>query len=124
MPTEKALNSPPRVNITEKKTGVISYDWTRWFTDVWFSLPKQETYSVALNPGSVAANTTDEQTFTVTGIRTNDIITINKPTETTGLGIVNARSTGTDQIAVTFMNTTAGAIDAGEETYLILATRL
>jgi hypothetical protein len=40
------------------------------------------TYSLSatLSPASVAANTTAEQCFTVTGIRAGDLIQVNKPT--------------------------------------------
>ena len=44
------------------------------------------------SPASVAANTTAEQTFTVTGLATTDFVfAVNKPTAQAGLGIVNWR---------------------------------
>ncbi len=80
-------------------------------------------YSQALDPASVAALTTAEQTFTVTGLTTDDKVFVNKPTNTAGLGIVNARVSAADTLAITFGNFTAAPIDAASETYTITAIR-
>lgn len=76
-----------------------------------------------LNPASVAAATSAEQTFTVTGVRVNDFVLVSKPTVTAGLGIVNARVSAANTVAITFMNATAGALDAGSEVYTFLVFR-
>jgi len=81
------------------------------------------TYSQTIDPASVAANTTAEQTFTVTGLTTADKVFVNKPTNTAGLGIVNVRVSAADTLAITFGNFTGLAIDAGSETYTITAIR-
>lgn len=44
--------------------------------------------SVTIDPASVAANTTAEQTFTVPGLKTGCAVFVNKPTATAGLGNV------------------------------------
>lgn len=80
-------------------------------------------YSATIDPASVAAATSAEQTFTVTGLTTGDKVLVSKPTATAGLGIVNARVSAADTLALTFMNATAGAIDAASESYTILAFR-
>ena len=81
-------------------------------------------YSVSLNPASVAANTVAEQTFTVTGLQVGDtVISINKPTTSAGLGISGMRVSAANTLAVAFNNNTAGAIDAGAETYKIVVAR-
>lgn len=80
-------------------------------------------YAAVIDPASVAAATTAEQLFTVTGIATTDKLFINKPTVTAGLGIANVRASATNQIGITFVNATAGAIDAVSETYTIIAMR-
>jgi|10_taG_2_1085330.scaffolds.fasta_scaffold81181_2 hypothetical protein len=123
MPTEKAINFAPRVSMVHKD-GSLSWDWRRWLDRLVPLIPKIETYSVTLDPASIAANTTAEQTFTVSGLKTNDIITINKPSNTTGVGIVNARVSATDTLAITFINATAGAVNPASETYKIISTRL
>lgn len=79
--------------------------------------------STTINPASVSAATSAEQTFTVTGLRLNDQVVVTKPTATAGLGIVNARVSAADTLAITFMNATAGAIDAASETYTITVYR-
>lgn len=81
-------------------------------------------YSATLNPASVASATSAEQTFTVSGLTTSDvIIAVSKPTATAGVGIVNARVSAADTLALTFMNATAGAVDPASETYTIVALR-
>jgi hypothetical protein len=81
-------------------------------------------YSVTINPASVASATSAEQTFTVTGLAVGDVIlAVNKPTATAGVGIVNMRVSAADTLALTFMNSTAGAVDPASETYLIVAMR-
>lgn len=81
-------------------------------------------YTVTINPASVAAATSAEQTFTVTGVEAGDIVlAVNKPTATAGLGIVNARVTAADTVGITFMNATAGAVDAASESYEIIVGR-
>lgn len=80
-------------------------------------------FSTVFDPASVAANTTAEQTRAVPGLVVGDRVFVNKPTATAGLGIVNARVSATDTLAVTFVNATAGAIDPPSETYLIVAIR-
>lgn len=79
--------------------------------------------TVTIDPASVATVTTAEQTFTVKGLKVGDFVYINKPSNTTGLGVVNARVSAADTLALTFMNTTAGAVDAASESYSVLWIR-
>lgn len=96
-------------------------DVSRVFSFLANLLARIRTYSTSINPASVAANTTAEQTFTVTGVLAGDIIYVNKPTATAGLGIVNCRASAADTIGITFSNNTGAPIDAGAETYLVFA---
>lgn len=73
--------------------------------------------SVALTPASVGANTTAEQTFTVTGLNAGDVVTVNKPSAQAGLGIVNARVSSSNTLAITYVNATASPIVPTAETY-------
>ena len=75
--------------------------------------------SVVIDPASVATITTAEQTFTVPGLEVTDVVFVNKPTLTAGLGIAGARVSAADTLAITFVNPTAGAIDAASQTYLV-----
>lgn len=79
--------------------------------------------SVTFNPASVAAATTAEQTVSLSGLKTTDLVFVRKPSLTAGLGIANARVSAADTLAITFVNATAGAIDAGSEVYQVLVVR-
>ncbi len=109
--------------------------WLRWFarlTDIINELrtdvdtlettvATHRAYSATIDPASVNANTIAEQTFTVTGLTTSDVVAVNKPTLTAGIGIVGARVSAANTIAISFINNTGGAIDPPSETYLIIA---
>jgi hypothetical protein len=59
----------------------------------------------------VATITAPEQTATLKGLKTTDmIIGVSKPTAQAGLGIVGWRVSAADTIAVTFVNPTVGGI--------------
>jgi hypothetical protein len=75
--------------------------------------------TASLDVASVNANTTAEQTFTVPGLKTGDFVSVVKPSHSTGLGIVNARVSAADTLALTFMNATGSGIDPAAETYKI-----
>lgn len=80
--------------------------------------------TATINPASVAAATTAEQTFTVRGLRASDVlIMVQKPTLTAGLGIANWRISANNTVAITFVNATAGALDPGSEAYKLLVAR-
>lgn len=82
-------------------------------------------YKPTLSPAAVAANTTAEQTFTVTGVAVGDIVMFpNKPTAQAGLGIVGARVSAANVVAITFSNNTAGSITpTAAEVYSIAVLR-
>lgn len=76
-------------------------------------------YSQSLAPVSVAANTTAEQTFTVTGLVASSPVWVNKPSWTNGLGIVGVRVSALNTLAINYLNNTAAAIVPPTETYVI-----
>ena len=80
-------------------------------------------YTPSINPASIAAATSVEQTAAVPGLTTADKVVVIKPTATAGVGIVNARVSAADTLALTWMNATAGAVDPPAETYTVLAFR-
>lgn len=75
--------------------------------------------TLTLSPVSVAANTTAEQTFSMSGLGTihYTIMGVSKATTQAGLGIVNYRVSAQDTVAITFANNTASPIvpTAGED---------
>lgn len=79
---------------------------------------------VALTAAAVGANTTAEQTFTVLGLALGDEVQVSKPTTQAGLGIVNARVSAANTLAITFSNNTGGGITpTAGEVYTIAVNR-
>lgn len=76
-------------------------------------------YSQTLTPVSVAAITTAEQTFTVTGLVAGSSVWVNKPSWQAGLGIAGVRVSAANTLAITFVNTTGVAIVPTSEAYII-----
>jgi hypothetical protein len=72
-----------------------------------------------LTPVAVAANTTAEQTFTVTGLVAGSPVWINKPSFTTGLSIVGVRVSAADTLAITYGNTSGASITPPAEAYIV-----
>lgn len=79
--------------------------------------------TASLDVASVAANVSAEQTFTVAGLAVGDLVFVIKPSLSAGLGVVNARVSAADTLAITFMNTTAAPVDPAAETYQIFVMR-
>lgn len=76
---------------------------------------------VTWNPASLAANTTAEQSVTVSGLKVGDIIiSIIKPTLSAGLGVLQGRVSAADTLTIQLINTTAAPINAGEEVYSVV----
>lgn len=74
--------------------------------------------------GTIAANSTVERTYTLLGLRVGDVITANKPTAfTSGLGLAMARCSAADTLALSFINSTAGALSIQSENWLIQVDR-
>ena len=99
--------------------GKNDVSWEKFLTEVAKYSYRWDIYDVTINPSSVGANTTSEQTFSVSGVSTNDWVDVKKPTHTAGIGIVNVRVSAKDTIAITFSNSTGGAIDPPSETYKV-----
>ena len=79
------------------------------------------TYASSQSPSGVAANTCAEQTITVTGVTSGSLIIVNKPTQQAGLGLVGARASAANTVALNFSNATSGSITpTGSEVYTII----
>jgi hypothetical protein len=79
--------------------------------------------SVTFDPASVATATTAEQTTTIQGLQVGDFVIAQKPTNTAGVGVVNCRVSAANTLAITFVNPTAGGVDAASETWRFLVIR-
>lgn len=88
------------------------------------ALTQIKVYTQTITPASVAANTTAEQDFTVTGLTTADTVDFNPgAAPTAGTGIVGWRVKAADTLSVTYCNNTAGALTPSSGTARIVATR-
>lgn len=71
----------------------------------------------SLTIAQVNANTTNEQEFTVSGVRKNHpyFVSVNDGTNPldAGLGVVNVFASDKDKLKIRFMNTTSGNITPG-----------
>jgi len=77
--------------------------------------------TVTVDLGSVAANTTEEETFTLNGAKVGDFVMVSKPSLTAGIAVCSARVSADDTVAVTIVNPTAGAVDASSSTGWLVA---
>lgn len=66
--------------------------------------------------GSVAANTSEEETATLTGVKTGDVVVVSKSDLDAGIILGTVRVTADDTIAIQVINTTASPVDAASET--------
>jgi len=117
MSATNAIDKQPRKDAPQE-------EWDKWHDNLLENVHHVRTYSTVIDPCSVSANSEDTQAFTVTGLRSDDVVDVNKPTKTAGLSILDAVVTAQDTLSITFRNYTGSPIDAGAETYRIVATRL
>lgn len=80
--------------------------------------------STAITPGSVPANSTSEQAFTVLGVASTDQVRAVKPTHTVGIILGNCRVSAKDTVQLTFGNLTAGAVVPPAETYIFVVEKI
>jgi len=72
---------------------------------------------------SVAANTTEEETFTLTGVKVGDFVSVSKSDLDAGIVFGSARVTAADTVGVQITNPTAGAVDAASEDVKVMVIR-
>ena len=119
------------VRITEKGITPVPFQLQKenpllfaWLSQVQLVFPKINTYEESLNLTSINATSYSTQTFTVTGLDTNDIITVNPPALTSGLYLLSYRVSAADTLSLTLYNSTGSPIDEAAGTYKIMACRL
>lgn len=79
--------------------------------------------TVAVDLGSVAANTSEEETATVPGVKVGDLIVCMDSALSAGQVIAQARVSAANTVTLQVINTTAGAIDAGSRSMKFLVVR-
>jgi len=72
---------------------------------------------------SVAANTSEEETFTLAGVKVGDFVSVSKADLDAGIVFGSARVTAANTIGVQIVNATAGAVNAAAETVQVLVIR-
>jgi hypothetical protein len=88
------------------------------------SISQIRIFTASLSPTVIAVNTTAEQTFTVAGLNTSDVVYVSKPTVQAGLGICGARVTAANTLGICFSNNTGSTITpTAGQTYSIGAIR-
>lgn len=90
------------------------------FSDTLKVIEKQ---ALSLTPASVAAASAAEQTFPAAGVQMGDFIDITPPGITAGVAPICARVSALGQIAITFVNPTAGALTPLAGVYQIQINR-
>jgi len=74
-----------------------------------------------LNPAQVLAAISGEQTFSVPGLLVGDTVLVSAPALPAGVGLVNARVSAADTLALTFSNSTLGALTPTTGIYKVVA---
>jgi len=84
-------------------------------------------FNLTLTPVGVGVTTATEQTFAATGIGllTTDFVYVNKPAAQASLGIVGARVSAADTLALTYSNQSAATITpTAAEVYKVMVLRV
>ena len=80
-------------------------------------------YTPTLTPASTAAAVCASQSFTVSGVTTDDTLVVNPPAPSASLSLSAARVASADTVSIRFCNPTAGALTAEVGVYRIFAVR-
>ena len=82
----------------------------------------QAVLSVSLTPASVAAGTSAEQDFTVSGLAVGDFVAVNGATGNV-TGVIGVRVSAANTLTIRYLNPSAGALTPAAGTYLIYVAR-
>lgn len=80
-------------------------------------------YTQVFTPANVAASTVSEQSFTVNGVATSDVLQFNPPTNNTAATPVAIRPNGSDHVTVVYVNASGSIATPNSGTYTIMASR-
>ena len=73
-----------------------------------------------IEPAAMPGHATDEQVLPAPGMPASAIVCVNGPPQPKGVALAGARSIGNDQIALVFVNVSAGAARPAQGKYLFL----
>jgi hypothetical protein len=97
-----------------------------WLNRLRLMAVDQRAYSFACGTSTVNANTTAIVTYTVTGIKVDDVALSVQPAMgglPTGVGIVGWEVSAANTLKVRFMNTTAGNLALVDSTFKVVVAR-
>lgn len=115
--TEKGITAFPSNGTVPAELGI-------WLQQLQLRFPKISTYTPTIDLGAVGATSYSTQTFTVSGLNTQDVITVNPPALTAGLYLISSRVSAADTVSLTFYNSTGGSINEPVAIFKIVAVRL
>lgn len=87
------------------------------------NIERMAVVTITIDVASVAANTSAEQDFTVSGLAVGDLVFVNKSSLSAGLVVGNARVKAANTLSLTFGNSTGSGVDPASETYLLAVFR-
>jgi hypothetical protein len=76
---------------------------------------------VTVDFSAVAGGTVVEESFTVNGLKTSQVIVVNKHGSDAGLFLLDYRITAADTIGISMYNPTASSINAASQTFKVVA---
>jgi len=79
--------------------------------------------SATVNPTSVLANVAVAEAFTVAGVKAGDFVIAFTLPLSVAVAAVHAEVTDDDEVTVTFINPTAGALDPAADTLTVFVIR-
>lgn len=95
----------------------------RWLSQLPDLLPRIQEFIYVLDPANVTMNAASIQSFTASGLVTDDKIFVNVSL-TAGLVLyANARIPADDRLEIVFQNTTGSDIDQASTTFHVIAIR-
>lgn len=120
---ERGIPKPPEAGNWITGLTLTDEAW-RWISRVFNFYPKVQTFQQTFTPSAVGANSESVQTFTVTGLTTTDIVTVNKPTNQSGLDLIHSWVSASNTLSIKYRNNTGVGITPTSEAYLIKSIRL
>ena len=80
-------------------------------------------FKATVDLGSVAANTSEEETFTLKGVKVGDFVVVQKEDLEAGIVLGSARVETADTVTVEVINATGSAVNAASATMNVFVAR-
>lgn len=115
--SEKGIE-PPKNLETQNTPNLL-----KWFYSLWATYPRIRIYMVSVTPGTLPANSVTNVVVTVAGVTAKDILVVNKPSFTSGVGVVDVWCSAADTVNITFICDKGSPTTPPTEVYRIVAIR-